>query len=118
MKLYYGGFGDYKTFTVAPDNQSAIESIGKKINAPFLPVTVEEISEVDGFSIVPSLELNLTADLGSTLPVSACDEVGVAKDTQDEEKPVSLRQCKKCDFACESQGELLKHYREAHPKGD
>jgi hypothetical protein len=30
-------------------------------------------------------------------------------------KPI-LRHCKKCDFTCESQGELLKHYREAHSK--
>lgn len=103
MKLYYGGFGDYKTFTVAEDTQSAIESIGKKINAPFLPVTVEEISEVDGFRIKP--------DMGN--PVT--DEI--VKSNKIEE-PASLRQCKKCDFACESQGELLKHYREAHPKGD
>lgn len=27
------------------------------------------------------------------------------------------RHCKKCDFTCETQGELLKHYREQHPKG-
>ena len=28
------------------------------------------------------------------------------------------RKCKKCDFTCETQGELLKHYRENHPKED
>lgn len=28
-----------------------------------------------------------------------------------------LRHCRKCDFACETQGELLRHYREQHPKG-
>lgn len=104
MNLYYGGFGDYKTFTVAKDTQSAIESIGKKINAPFLPVTVEEISEVDGFSIAPTAAGVVVSKMETT--------------TVEEEKPVTLRQCKKCDFACESQGELLKHYRECHPKGE
>lgn len=103
MKLFYGGFGDYKTFAVAEDPQSAIESIGKKINAPFLPVTVEEISEVDGFSIQA---------FGKNEPIP--QEV----EPIEEDKPATLRQCKKCDFACESQGELLKHYREEHPKGD
>lgn len=41
------------------------------------------------------------------------DKVGDNK----EQVEVKLRKCKKCDFACESQGELLKHYRENHPKG-
>lgn len=27
-----------------------------------------------------------------------------------------IRRCKKCDFTCASQGEMLKHYREKHPK--
>lgn len=26
------------------------------------------------------------------------------------------RHCKKCDFKCDTQGELLTHYREKHPK--
>lgn len=29
----------------------------------------------------------------------------------------SLRHCKKCEFTCETQGQLLKHYREKHTKG-
>ena len=28
----------------------------------------------------------------------------------------AVRHCKKCDFTCSNQGELLKHYREKHPK--
>ena len=86
LKLYYGGFGDYKAFAVAESDQAAVEQVGKKINAPFLPVTVEEISEIDGFQIRP--------------------------------ESTELRHCKKCDFTCENQGELLAHYREKHPKGD
>lgn len=31
-----------------------------------------------------------------------------------ETKP--LKHCKKCDFTCDNQGELLAHYREVHPK--
>jgi len=30
---------------------------------------------------------------------------------------IKLRHCKKCDFTCETQGQLLKHYREEHSKG-
>lgn len=29
---------------------------------------------------------------------------------------IKLRHCKKCDFACESQGDLLAHYRKEHKK--
>ena len=29
---------------------------------------------------------------------------------------VTIRHCKKCEFTCESQGELMRHYRECHPK--
>lgn len=28
----------------------------------------------------------------------------------------TIRHCKKCEFTCETQGELLRHYRECHPK--
>lgn len=106
MKLYYGGFGDYEAFTVAENEQGAIDNIGKKINAPFLPVTVKEISEVDGCEI-------RAYDKNIAVP-EAIESDAPCK--PDEEK--SLRHCKKCDFACETQGELLKHYREKHPKGD
>ena len=51
LKLYYGGFGDFFVFTVAENEASAISQIGKKINAPFLPITAQEISEVDGYRI-------------------------------------------------------------------
>lgn len=33
-----------------------------------------------------------------------------------EEKEETLKHCKKCDFTSTNQGELLKHYREEHPK--
>jgi hypothetical protein len=29
-----------------------------------------------------------------------------------------IRHCKKCSFTCTNQGELMKHYREEHPKGE
>ena len=32
------------------------------------------------------------------------------------DQSVTIRHCKKCDFTCESQGELMRHYREVHPK--
>ena len=28
----------------------------------------------------------------------------------------NIRHCKKCDFACDTQGALLAHYRKEHPK--
>jgi hypothetical protein len=29
---------------------------------------------------------------------------------------VELKKCKKCDFTCENQGELMRHYKIEHPK--
>jgi hypothetical protein len=30
----------------------------------------------------------------------------------------NMKHCKKCDFKCTNQGELLSHYRKEHPKED
>ena len=117
LKLYHGGFGDYSAFTVAEDEQSAIEKIGHKLCAPFLPITVNEIARVDGYDILPT-EQGRESELYSsdckftqeTKP-ERCAEVEVAKDA-----PI-LRHCKKCDFVTESQGELMRHYAVCHPKG-
>ena len=106
IKLYYGGFGDYRVFAVAENEQEAIDVIGKKINAPFLPVTVEEISEVDGYSVC----------VGVGTPENS---VEIPIETEESAEPIeeiAQRHCKKCDFTCETQGELLKHYRDCHPK--
>ena len=48
------------------------------------------------------------------------DEPTAVLTPQETEKidETTVRHCKKCDFTCETQGELLKHYREIHPKGD
>ena len=107
LKLYYGGFGDSFVFTAAENEASAIIQIGKKINASFLPITAQEISEVDGYGISVC-----GCDVETEAPVS---ETPQETETIDE---VSTRHCKKCDFTCETQGELLRHYREFHPKGD
>ena len=49
------------------------------------------------------------------------ESVDVVVSTKKEEKTVKepktevkMRKCKKCDFECETQGELLKHYRTDH----
>ena len=107
LKLYYGGFGDSFVFTVAENEASAITKIGEKINAPFLPITAQEIFEVDGYGIGI-----LDGDVETEAPVS---ETPQETETIDE---ATVRHCKKCDFTCETQGELLRHYREFHPKGD
>lgn len=105
LKLYYGGFCDYKEFVVAENEEQAILKVGIKINAPFLPITVVEIPEVDGYQIQPIGEK-------TEIPVSKTQtETEISEET-------TLRHCKKCDFTCETQGQLLAHYRENHPKGD
>lgn len=91
LKLYFGGCGVYQQFTVAETEDEAKKKIGEKIGV-YLPVDVALIDDIDGYKIIAV----------SDTPVVATDE--------------TLRHCKKCDFTCESQGELLKHYREAHPK--
>ena len=101
LKLYYGGYGEYKVFAVAESEQKAVEVIGRKINAPFLPVAAECISEVDGYEIFAG-----TPQEG--------EEQGETKPETEGDKP--LRHCKNCDFTCETQGELMRHYRECHPK--
>ena len=108
MKLYYGGFGDYKDYTVADCEESAIKQLGIKINAPFLPITAQEISEIDGYQICVVVEKAEKAEI----PVSETQtEPEICEET-------TLRHCKKCDFTCENQADLMRHYRENHPKGD
>lgn len=34
----------------------------------------------------------------------------------EELKEENKKHCKKCDFTCDNQGELMAHYRESHPK--
>lgn len=104
MKLYYGGFGDYMEFVVAENEEQAILKVGIKINAPFLPIKVTEIVEVDGYIV------QIANTTFAEKPIEA-EEVEITAET-------TLRHCKKCDFTCENQGELLAHYREKHPKGD
>ena len=104
MKLYYGGFGDYMEFVVADSEEQAILKVGIKINAPFLPIKVTEIAEVDGYIV------QIANTTFAEKPIEA-EEVEITAET-------TLRHCKKCDFTCENQGELLAHYREKHPKGD
>jgi len=109
VKLYYGGFGDYQEFTVAEDEPDAIKKIGEKINAPFLPITVKEISEIDGFKIqVVSTEDN--PDM--VIPIT--EEIPV----ESEKVEPPLRHCRQCDFTCDNQGVLMRHYATEHPKGD
>jgi len=107
VKLYYGGFGQYKAFAVAEDMDGAVRNIGLKLNAPFLPITAEEISEVDGYVIQPVFPCEKPDD------ITTFDEK-----TEEADKGVTLRHCKKCDFTCENQSEMMRHYRDFHPKGD
>ena len=120
MKLYYGGFGNYMEYVVAENEEQAILKLGIKINAPFLPITATEITEVDGYSIQP---IDKNGSIITTLgekPIEA-EEVEIISNSAEETEiktEITLRHCKKCDFTCETQGQLLAHYREFHSKGD
>lgn len=126
MNLFYGGFGQYMDFTVATDESEAIKQLGEKINAPFLPVTARLIDGIDGFAITPTdgavaacaEACVITRDETETPP----DESAEPGDTETDVYPITvavptLRHCKKCDFTCETQGQLLAHYRQFHQKG-
>ena len=104
MNLYYGGFGKYNEFVVADSEEQAISKVGAKINAPFLPIKVTEIAEVDGYIV------QIANATFAEKPIEA-EKVEIKSE-------ISLRHCKKCDFTCETQGQLLAHYREFHSKGD
>lgn len=126
MNLFYGGFGQYMDFTVATDESEAIKQLGEKINAPFLPVTARLIDGIDGFAITPTDGAVaartsagvITRDETETPP----DADAEIDDTETDVYPITvtvptLRHCKKCDFTCETQGQLLAHYRQFHQKG-
>ena len=46
------------------------------------------------------------------------DEIEIENKEIEIKSENSLRHCKKCEFTCETQGQLLKHYRESHTKED
>lgn len=126
MNLFYGGFGDYMDFTVAANENMAIKQLGEKINAPFLPVTARLIDGIDGFAITP-IDCTVAACApGGVItraePTMPTDADAESDDTETDVYPITvtaptLRHCKKCDFTCETQGQLLAHYRQFHPKG-
>ena len=109
MKLFYGGFGNYMEFVVAQDEASAINRIGEKLNAPFLPITATTVDGIDGYEILP-VSSECTKETANT--AEADEASAIAEETA----KTSLRHCKKCDFTCETQGQLLAHYREMHSK--
>lgn len=42
-------------------------------------------------------------------------EIEIENNADTSEK-IKVKHCKKCDFTCTNQGELLAHYRSCHPK--
>ena len=111
MKLYYGGFGDYTEFVVADSEEQAVLKVGIKINAPFLPIKVTEIAEVDGYIV----QIANTTFAEKTIEA---EEVEISQIETEIKGENSLLHCKKCDFVCDNRGEFLAHHRKEHPKGD
>ena len=115
LKLYYGGFGEYKEFVVADSEEQAILKVGIKLNAPFLPVTVEEISVVDGYQIQP-----ISAEVKIPVSETQTSEETISETPEEVEitNEPKIFKCKKCDFIALSPIELAQHSRKEHPKGD
>lgn len=40
----------------------------------------------------------------------------ICKPETKEPEKTDIRKCKKCNFTCDTQGELLQHYKKSHPK--
>ena len=67
----------------------------------------------DDEKLIPRLVKKFRCEeTNTTLPAKPIEAEEVEIRTEN-----TLRHCKKCDFVCATQGELLKHYRENHPKG-
>lgn len=105
VKLYYGGYGEYQVFAVAETEAKAIEVIGRKINAPFLPIEAKCISEVDGYEIFAKAPKEI-------------EEQGEAKpEAKAEEPKEKVFKCKHCGKEFDNWGNLMAHYRSSHPQG-
>lgn len=68
----------------------------------------------DDETLIPRLVKKFRCEeTNTTLPAKPIEAEEVEIRTEN-----TLRHCKKCDFVCATQGELLRHYRENHPKED
>ena len=86
-----------------------------KIKRPKLVFRFDEMGEfvTDDEKLIPRLVKKFRfEETNTTLPAKPIEAEEVEIRTEN-----TLRHCKKCDFVCATQGELLKHYRENHPKG-
>lgn len=72
----------------------------------------------EGFLDVPDSDKQLNDRLKARFEQmeTPVEEVPEPTKNVEESGTKSLRRCKKCDFTTESQGELLAHYRDKHPK--
>lgn len=67
----------------------------------------------DDEKLIPRLVKKFRCEeTNTTLPAKPIEAEEVEIRTEN-----TLRHCKKCDFVCATQGQLLKHYREEHAKG-
>lgn len=69
--------------------------------------------ETDNESLITKLSKKFKHDE----PIVTIDEKPVEAEEVEISAETKLRHCKKCDFTCDTQGQLLKHYREEHSKG-
>ncbi len=102
--FYFGEDGLYET-----KNEMLI-----KLLAPLFEVVSEEdIQNVFGVRFAEPVKLVVSEAVESVESVLITE---VIVEPIEEIKP-TMKHCKKCDFVCENQGELLAHYREHKKEG-
>jgi hypothetical protein len=77
---------------------------------------VEEIEEIIEEEPIIEEVIEGPIEEEPTIEGLVLEETVLEVPTIEEEIPKPKRHCKKCDFACDTQGELLQHYKTAHPK--
>ena len=77
LKLFRGGYGQYKYYIVAKDVSEAIKEIQEKYNMLALPVVAEEI-QIDGYNIV-AVDENKTVE---EVVEQVKEEIKIKKETK------------------------------------
>lgn len=109
MKLWQGGFGDFKTYTVAEDLGQALENIRNKLNMNALPVVAELVDNIEGYTIQAIKESLPFEEVKEEVELTQ-EEIASAEQNEEDE-PNGLIKCKKCGLEFENKGKFLAHTR-------